>query len=197
MASMQRICVFCGSSSGSRPIYAEMARATGEALAARGVGVVYGGSSIGLMGALADAALAAGGEVIGVLPHGLFRREVAHSGLTQLHEVSNMHERKALMSELADGFLALPGGYGTCDELFEMLTWGQLGLHQKPIGLLDVENFFAPLLAFVRHAAQEGFLPSAHIELLLRADTPTTLIDQLLTYHPPTLPDKWLDLPRP
>lgn len=197
MASMQRICVFCGSSSGSRPIYAEMARATGETLAARGLGVVYGGSSVGLMGALADAALAAGGEVIGVLPRGLFRREVAYSGLTQLREVSSMHERKALMSELADGFLVLPGGFGTCDELFEMLTWTQIGLHHKPIGLLDVSGYFESLLAFVRHAAQEGFLPSAHIELLLRAETPAAIIDQLLTYHPPALPDKWLDLPRP
>ena len=194
---MQRICVFCGSSSGSRPIYAEMARAVGKELAARGLGVVYGGSSIGLMGALADAALAAGGEVIGVLPRGLFRREVAHRGLTELREVGSMHERKALMGELADGFLALPGGFGTCDELFEVVTWAQIGLHHKPIGLLDVEGFFAPLLAFVRHAAQEGFLPPAHVDLLLRAETPAAIIDQLLTYQPPTLPDKWLDLPRP
>jgi uncharacterized protein (TIGR00730 family) len=194
---MQRICVFCGSSSGSRPIYAEIARAVGEALAARGLGLVYGGSSIGLMGALADAALAAGGEVIGVLPRGLFRREVAHRGLTELREVGSMHERKALMSELAGGFLALPGGFGTCDELFEIVTWAQIGLHHKPIGLLDVENFFAPLLEFVRHAAQEGFLPPAHLDLLLRADTPAAIIDQLLAYQPPTLPDKWLDLPRP
>lgn len=195
--TMQRICVFCGSSSGSRPLYAEMARAVGQELAARGLGVVYGGSSIGLMGALADAALAAGGEVIGVLPRGLFRREVAHRGLTELREVSSMHERKALMSELADGFLALPGGFGTCDELFEVVTWAQIGLHHKPIGLLDVENFFAPLLAFVRHAAQEGFLPLAHVDLLLRAETPAAIIEQLQTYQPPALPDKWLDLPRP
>ena len=194
---MQRICVFCGSSSGARPIYVEMARATGEALAARGLGIVYGGSSVGLMGALADAALAAGGEVIGVLPRGLFRREVAHRGLTQLHEVGSMHERKALMSELADSFLVLPGGFGTCDELFEMLTWAQIGLHHKPIGLLDVDGFFVALLAFVRHAAQEGFLPLAHIDLLLRAETPAALIDQLLAYQPLTLPDKWPDLPRP
>ena len=194
---MQHICVFCGSSSGARPIYAEMARAVGKELAARGLGVVYGGSSIGLMGALADAALAAGGEVIGVLPRGLFRREVAHRGLTALREVGSMHERKALMGELADGFLALPGGFGTCDELFEVVTWAQIGLHHKPIGLLDVEGFFAPLLAFVRHAAQEGFLPPAHVDLLLRAETPAAIIDQLLTYQPPTLPDKWLDLPRP
>lgn len=194
---MQRICVFCGSSSGSRPIYAKMARAMGEELAARGLGVVYGGSSVGLMGALADAALAAGGEVIGVLPRGLFRREVAHRGLTQLHEVGGLSERKALMIELADGFLALPGGYGTFDELFEVVTWAQLGLHHKPIGLLDVEGFFSPLLAFVRHAAQEGFLPLTHVDLLLRAETPAALIDQLLSYQPPTLPDKWRDLPKP
>ena len=194
---MQRICVFCGSSSGSRPLYAEMARAVGQELAARGLGLVYGGSSVGLMGALADAALAAGGEVIGVLPRGLFLREVAHRGLTDLREVGSMHERKALMSELADGFLALPGGFGTCDELFEMLTWAQLGLHHKPVGLLDVEGFFTSLLAFVRHAAQEGFLPLAHVDVLLRAETPAAMLDQLLAYQPSALPDKWPDLPRP
>jgi uncharacterized protein (TIGR00730 family) len=174
-----------------------MARAVGQELAARGLGVIYGGSSVGLMGALADAALAAGGEVIGVLPRGLFRREVAHRGLTELREVGSMHERKALMIELADGFLALPGGFGTCDELFEVVTWAQIGLHHKPIGLLDVEGFFAPLLAFARHAAEEGFLPPAHLDLLLRAETPAALIDHLLTYQPPALPDKWLDLPQP
>src|SRR5262249_55702009 len=157
-----------------------------------GLGVVYGGSSVGLMGVLADSALAASGEVIGVLPRGLFRREVAHRGLTQLHEVGSLSERKALMSELSGGFLALPGGYGSFDELFEVVPWSQLGLHHKPIGLLDVEGFFAPLLAFVRHAAQEGFLPLAHVDLLLRAETPAAIIDQLLAYQPPTLPDKWL-----
>ena len=174
-----------------------MARAVGQELAARGLGLVYGGSSVGLMGALADAALAAGGEVIGVLPRGLFLREVAHRGLTDLREVGSMHERKALMSELADGFLALPGGFGTCDELFEMLTWAQLGLHHKPVGLLDVEGFFTSLLAFVRHAAQEGFLPLAHVDVLLRAETPAAMLDQLLAYQPSALPDKWPDLPRP
>src|SRR5215469_12575323 len=167
---MQRICVFCGSSSGSQPIYAEMARAVGEELAGRGLGVVYGGSSIGLMGALADAALAAGGEVIGVLPRGLFRREVAHKNLTELHEVGSMHERKALMADFADGFIALPGGLGTFDELFEITTWAQIGLHTKPIGLLNVAGYFAPLLALLDHATAEGFVPPTNTTLLLHED---------------------------
>jgi uncharacterized protein (TIGR00730 family) len=194
---MQRICVFCGSSRGTRPVYAEIARALGAELARRKLGLVYGGSSVGLMGVLADAVLAAGGEVIGVLPRGLFRREVAHTGLTELREVESMHERKALMAELADAFLALPGGYGTLDELFEIVTWAQIGLHTKPIGLLDAEQFFAPLLAFLRHAAQEGFIVSQHLNLLLRAETPAALLDYLLAYTPQPYREKWPDLPRP
>ncbi len=194
---MQRICVFCGSSRGTRPAYAEAARALGTELARRKLGLVYGGSSIGLMGMLADAALAAGGEVIGVLPRGLFRREVAHTSLTELREVESMHERKALMAELADAFVALPGGYGTLDELFEIVTWAQLGLHRKPIGLLDVEQFFAQLLGYLRHVAQEGFIPSQHLNLLIRAETPAALLDHLLAYQPQPLAGKWLDLPKP
>ncbi len=194
---MQRICVFCGSSSGTRLEYAEVARALGAELAARRLGLVYGGSSVGLMGAVADGALAAGGEVIGVIPRALFRREVAHPGLTALREVGSMHERKALMNELADGFIALPGGFGTLDELFEVITWAQIGLHAKPIGLLDIHRFFEPLLAYVRHVTHEGFIPPAHLDVLLRADTPAAIIDQILAYLPPTLPDKWLDLPNP
>ena len=194
---MQRICVFCGSSSGTRPAYGEMARSLGTELARRELGLVYGGSSVGLMGMLADAVLAAGGEVIGVLPRGLFRREVAHTGLTELREVESMHERKALMAQLADAFIALPGGYGTLDELFEMVTWAQLGLHAKPIGLLDAEQFFAPLLAFLRYVAQEGFIPPQHLSLLRRAETPAALLDELLAYRPQPLVEKWPDLPKP
>lgn len=194
---MHSLCVFCGSNRGKRPEYAQMAQALGSEIAARGWALVYGGSSIGLMGTLADAALAAGGEVIGVLPRGLFRREVAHTGLTRLYEADSMHERKSLMVELADGFVALPGGFGTCDELFEVVTWAQIGLHHKPIGLLDVCNFFAPLLAMVAHMAEEGFLHNAHRSLLLRDESPAALLDRLEAYTPPTLPEKWADLPRP
>jgi uncharacterized protein (TIGR00730 family) len=136
------------------------------------------------MGALADAALAEGGEVIGVIPRGLFQREVAHHGLTTLHEVGSMHERKALMSDLADGFIALPGGFGTFDELFEIVTWAQLGVHTKPIGLLDVREYFAPLLTLIERAAQEGFVPPAHTTLLLRVESPAELLDRLASFQP-------------
>ncbi|MGE5333978.1 MAG: TIGR00730 family Rossman fold protein [Nitrososphaerota archaeon] len=183
---MRRICVFAGSSCGTQPAYAEMARTLGQELANRGLGVVYGGASRGLMGVVADAALAAGGEVIGVLPRGLFVREVAHMGLTELREVDSMHERKALMAQLSDGFIALPGGFGTCDELFEALTWAQIGIHQKPVGLLDVNEYFSALLAFVEHASAEGFISaSVQTNLLLRANTPTMLLDTFAGYQPP------------
>ncbi len=182
---MRRICVFAGSSSGARPAYAEVAHSLGTELARRGLGVVYGGACRGLMGVVADAALAAGGEVIGVLPRGLFVREVAHQGLTELREVDSMHERKALMAQLSDGFIALPGGFGTCDELFEALTWAQIGIHHKPVGLLDVNDYFSALLAFVAHASEEGFIPPIQTSLLLRATDPTTLLDTLARYQPP------------
>src|SRR5262245_2275061 len=160
-ADVRRICVFAGSSPGARPEYIFAAQALGRELARRGLVLVYGGASRGLMGIVADAALAERGEVIGVIPRGLFQREVAHHGLTTLHEVGNMHERKALMADLADGFIALPGGYGTFDELFEILTWAQLGIHTKPIGLLDVRQYFSALVALIERAAQEGFVPPA------------------------------------
>lgn len=182
---MQRICVFAGSSAGNAAIYAETARALGSELARRGIGVVYGGASRGLMGIVADAALAAGGEVIGVLPRGLFTREVAHEGLTAMHEVGSMHERKALMAQLSDGFIALPGGFGTCDELFEALTWSQIGIHHKPVGLLDMNGYFDALLTFVAHASREGFIPHDDIELLLRASDAAELLDQFARYEPP------------
>lgn len=194
---MRRICVFAGSNSGARPEYSEAARRLGRELAARGLGLVYGGSSVGLMHVVADAVLAEGGEVIGVLPRGLFRREVAHTGLTELREVGSMHERKALMADLSDGFIALPGGYGTFDELFEITTWAQIGIHSKPVGLLDVANYFAPLMAMVQHAAAEGFVPQQQAHLLLREEDPATLLDRFAAYTPPASAWKWADLPQP
>ncbi|MEL6977699.1 MAG: TIGR00730 family Rossman fold protein [Pseudomonadota bacterium] len=164
---MRRLCVFCGSSKGVDPRRRETARALGAALAERGVGLVYGGASIGLMGAVADGALAAGGEVIGVLPRALFQHEVAHQRLTALHETNGMHERKAMMAELSDGFIALPGGLGTLEELFEVWTWAQLGVHAKPIGLLNDGDFYSPLLRFLDHVGEAGFLRPGHRELLL------------------------------
>jgi uncharacterized protein (TIGR00730 family) len=192
---LQRICVFAGSNPGVRPEYALAAQELGKELAARKIGLVYGGASIGLMGKLADTALAGGGEVIGVIPQGLFQREIAHSNLTQLHEVKSMHERKALMSDLADGFIALPGGYGTFDELFEITTWAQIGLHSKPIGLLNVADFFAPLLNLIEHASREGFIPAYNRHLMMHSDNPVHLLDLLTTYTPPGKPFEWTDLP--
>jgi len=185
---VRRICVFAGSSLGARPVYTDVAQALGSEIARRGLGLVYGGASRGLMGVVADAALAAGGEVIGVLPGGLFVREVAHQELTELFEVGSMHERKALMAQLSDGFIALPGGFGTCDELFEAVTWAQIGIHQKPVGLLDVRDYFATLLAFVAHASDEGFIPPTHTNLLLRETDPAALLDAFARYQSPQEP---------
>lgn len=181
---MRRICVFCGSSLGARPAYAEAARALGRQFAARDVGLVYGGASVGLMGELADATLAAGGEAVGVIPRSLVARELAHSGLSELHVVETMHERKALMANLSDAFVALPGGMGTLDELAEAITWGQLGIHSKPIGLLDVDRYFAPLLAFTDRAVTEGFLRPAHRDAVLVDTDPARLIDRLEMHEP-------------
>ena len=192
---MHRICVFSGSNLGVRPEYQQAARDLGQELVSRGLGLVYGGASVGLMGVIADAVLAAGGEVIGVLPRGLFRREVPHRHLTELHEVGSMHERKALMADLADGFIALPGGYGTFDELFEIITWAQLGLHSKPVGLLDVASYFAPLLALIAHASTEGFIPPGHTKLVLHTDDPVTLLDLFEAYTPSVGQSKWTELP--
>src|SRR5713226_1553292 len=185
---MRRICVFAGSNSGVRQEYREAARALGQEMLARGLGLVYGGASVGLMGVVADAVLAGGGEVIGIIPRALLRREVAHEGLAELHEVASMHERKALMSDLADGFIALPGGFGTFDELFEITTWAQLGLHTKPVGMLNVANYYAPLLALVAHAVTEGFVPPIHTRILLHADNAATLLDSFAAYRPPVSP---------
>jgi uncharacterized protein (TIGR00730 family) len=192
MPVMRRVGVFCGSAAGGQPTYLAAARALGELLARRGFGLVYGGASIGLMGAVADAALAAGGEVIGVIPAALEAKEIAHENLTRLEVVSSMHERKARMSELADAFVALPGGMGTLEELSEMLTWAQLGLHRKPCGLLDVAGYWRPLVAFFDHAVQEGFLRPQHRALLLVEEDSPRLLDALAAYVPPA-GEKWID----
>lgn len=192
---MRCICVFAGSNVGVRPEYSEAARALGKELVKRGLGLVYGGASVGLMGVIANTVLAEGGEAIGVLPRGLFMRELPHKGLTELHEVGSMHERKALMADLADGFISLPGGFGTFDELFEIITWAQLGLHSKPVGVLNVAGYFEPLLALIQHASREGFIPTAHLSLLLGEDDPTVLLDRFVHYSEPVLSSKWAELP--
>ena len=189
---MRRLCVFTGSSVGTRPAYAASARALAAAMLARGIGLVYGGGSIGLMGVLADAVLAGGGEVIGVIPGPLATREIAHQGLADLRVVPSMHERKALMTDLADGFVALPGGFGTFDELFEALTWAQLGLHRKPIALLDVERYFTPLLALLDQATREGFVRPEYRALVIDGDDPARLIGRMLAHEPPAGLFTWI-----
>lgn len=176
---MRRICVFCGSSGGTDPRHVEAARALGAELASRGLGLVYGGASVGLMGALADAVLDKGGHVTGVLPSALAARELAHPSLQDLRVVSTMHERKAMMADLADAFIALPGGMGTLDETFEILTWAQLGMHTKPVGLLDVAGYYGPLLTFLDHALAHGFVRAEHRALLDVAGDPAVLLDRL------------------
>jgi uncharacterized protein (TIGR00730 family) len=187
-----RICVFCGASPGNEPRYVAAARDVGEGLATRGIGLVYGGGRVGLMGAVADAALAAGGEVVGVIPRGLQLRELAHEGLTTLHVVGSMHERKARMAELAEGFVALPGGMGTLEELAEILTWAQLGLHARPCGLLDVAGYYDPLVAFLDRAVAEGFVRPDHRRLLVVAQDPDALLDAFAAWQPPSV-EKWID----
>jgi uncharacterized protein (TIGR00730 family) len=189
---LHTVCVFCAASPGVQPIYVEQAAAMGRLLAESGRRLVYGGGRTGLMGALADAALNAGGEVIGIMPRHLVEREVAHVGLTELHVVTSMHERKALLAELSDGFLAMPGGLGTLEELFEVWTWGQLGLHRKPYGLLEVNGFFAPLLHFLDHAVTEGFIRQEYRDLLVVDDDAPGLLTRMEAMHPPALP-RWLD----
>jgi uncharacterized protein (TIGR00730 family) len=190
---VKRICVFCGSRAGDNPAYAELTRQFGEALVARGLGLVFGGGHIGLMGILADAVLGAGGEAIGVIPEALVAKELAHPALTQLHVVATMHQRKAIMADLADGFVALPGGFGTGDELFEILTWAQLGLHHKPIGLLNLGAFFDPLLTWLDRAVLEGFLKLKHRQLLMVATEANSLLDSLANYRPAEIAPKWID----
>lgn len=192
---MKRICVFAGSNPGTLPDYAEAAARLGKEIAERGMELVYGGSKIGLMGRVADAALENGGLVFGVLPSGLFSGEAVHTGLTQLHEVKDMHERKAKMSELADAFIALPGGFGTFEEIFEVVSWAQLGIHRKPVGLLNVANYYLPLMDMVQNGIEAGFMPVAHASLITLESDPAELLDQLAHYRPPEGANKWRELP--
>ncbi|GAC1307446.1 MAG: TIGR00730 family Rossman fold protein [Vulcanimicrobiaceae bacterium] len=181
---MRRICVFCGSNDGDNPAYRQRAIAVARALVARGFGIVYGGGRVGLMGTVADAALAAGGEVIGIIPEALAAREVAHRHLTELHVVGSMHERKAMMAALSDGFLALPGGFGTLEEVFEVVTWRQLGYHEKPCAILNVDGYYDALVAFCDTAAARGFVHGADRAALLSGSDAETLLDALLARIP-------------
>ena len=181
---MRRLAVYCGSATPADPIYLDSARAVGAALAGRGIGVVYGGGRLGLMGAVADGALAAGGEVIGVIPDALVAAEVAHRELTELHTVRTMHDRKQAFTHLSDGFVTIPGGTGTMDELWEAMSWAQLGYHAKPVGLLNVAGYYDGLIAFVAKMAEVGFLRSQHRDILIVADTLDRLLDRMAAYRP-------------
>ena len=189
---LQRICVFCGSSSGTQPIYTRAAETVGRLLAQQGTELVYGGGNVGLMGTVADSCLAHGGRVLGVIPQLLVDKEVAHTGLTELRIVGSMHERKALMADLADAFIALPGGFGTWEEFCEILTWSQLGIQRKACAVLNVNGYYSPLLQMADNAVAEGFLRPIHRDLLLSGEDPTALLDQLDTYVVPTV-DKWIN----
>lgn len=188
---MRRICVFSGSNSGRRSAYREAAVSLGRLLVRERIGLVYGGASVGLMGAMADAAMAAGGEVIGVMPQSLVKREVAHTGLADLRVVGSMHERKALMAELSDAFVALPGGIGTLEEIFEVWTWGQLGSHGKPCAFLNIEGFYDRLLGFLDHVVEEVFLKPAHRRMIVVEERPEILIEAIRGYSPPSV-TKWV-----
>lgn len=190
--TLRSICVFCGASPGATPIYQEAAEALGRHLAENGIQLVYGGGAVGLMGMVANAALTAGGEVIGIIPQSLKDAEVGHGGLTRLEVVDGMHARKARMAELSDAFIALPGGLGTLEELFEVWTWGQLGYHAKPLGLLEVNGFFDPLLTFLDHLVQERFVRQPHRDMLQRAASPAELVSALAAWKPLAAP-KWVD----
>jgi hypothetical protein len=187
----KRICVFCGSSPGARPCYAEAAKSLARYLAANKITLVYGGGNVGLMGMLADATLEAGGEIIGVIPQALLDREVSHSRIPDLRVVGSMHERKAMMAELSDAFIAMPGGFGTFEEFCEVLTWTQLGLHRKPCGLLNVEGYYGPLLALFDHAVAEQFLKPAHRQVVISESSPELLVDRLLKCELPAV-SKWI-----
>lgn len=188
---LKRVCVFCGSNVGGRVEYRQAAEHLGQFLAQNGIGLVYGGGNVGLMGVLADAALAAGGEVIGVIPQAIVDREIAHRGVTELRIVPSMHARKALMADLSDGFIALPGGFGTFDEFCEVLTWSQLGIHKKPCGLLNVQNYFAPLLVMFDHALAERFVRPENRQLVLAHEDCSKLIRMMEDYEPVSV-EKWI-----
>lgn len=189
---MKRICVFCGSSAGSQPEYRACAEQLGVELSRRKIGLVYGGGNVGLMGAIADSILEAGGEAVGVIPEHLMTREIGHKRLTKLHIVHSMHERKALMADLSDAFIALPGGFGTLEEFCEVLTWSQLGLHAKPCGIVNVLGYYTPLLAMLDHAVQERFLKPQNRALVLARDTPLGLLKAFEDWRPVHV-EKWLD----
>jgi len=188
---MKRVCVFCGSSVGNRSTYRDAAVAMGTVLAAKGIGLVYGGGNVGLMGVVADAVLAGGGDVIGVIPQSLADREVAHLGVTDLRVVDSMHTRKAMMADLADAFIAMPGGVGTFEEFFEAVTWTQLGVHRKPCGLLNAGGFYTPLEAFIDQAVTEGFIKPVHRSIVVCDDDPARLLDKLANVKLPDVP-KWI-----
>jgi uncharacterized protein (TIGR00730 family) len=193
--SLRSICVFCGASSGTNPLYAQAAVELGRTLATRGIRLIYGGGAVGLMGIVADAALAAGGEVIGIIPQSLKRSEIGHNGLTRLEVVDGMHARKARMAELSDAFIALPGGLGTLEELFEVWTWGQLGYHQKPLGLLEVNGFFGKLCSFLDHLVGEGFVRPQHRAMLQSSGSAEELLTLLQGWQP--APAKWAEQTQP
>lgn len=189
---MKRLCVYCGSSSGANPDYALAARQLARAMVNKKIDLVYGGASVGIMGEIADTVLEEGGKVIGIIPKGLFVKEVAHTGITELREVNSMHERKSLMAELSDGFIALPGGFGTIEEILEIITWSQLGMHQKPCGLLNVCNYYDKLIEFFDHAVSEHFIKKIHRSIVLMEECPETLLDKFEAYKP-TVNVKWIN----
>ncbi|ACQ52522.1 TIGR00730 family Rossman fold protein [Clostridium botulinum] len=191
---MKRICVYSGSNLGLRSEYKESAKLLGKILAENKIELIYGGSRIGLMGEISNEVLRNNGKVIGVMPKGLFSGEMVHENLTKLIEVENMHERKQTMAELSDGFIALPGGLGTFEELFEVLSWAQLGIHKKPIGILNISNFFDPLLHMIKNTCTEGFMNESNIKLISVSDTPSELIKQMKNYVPPLMENKWREL---
>ena len=196
---LNSLCVFCGSTLGVSPAYRLAADRLGAEIARRQIRLVYGGGRVGLMGVVADAALAAGGEVLGIIPQALQDREIGHTGLTELRITGSMHERKAAMEAASDGFIALPGGFGTFDELCEIVTWAQLGIHRKPIGILDVNGFYARLGAFLDSVMEEGFIRAEHRALLIEDDDPASLIDRMTVWTPSTTPveTKWMPTPAP
>ncbi|KDR38755.1 TIGR00730 family Rossman fold protein [Caballeronia glathei] len=189
---MKAVCVYCGSAPGARPVYAEAAKAFGRALVEADMSLVYGGGRVGLMGLIADEVLANGGRAVGVIPELLLKKEVGHTDLTELHVVPDMHERKKKMADLSDAFVAMPGGVGTFEELFEVYTWAQLGYHQKPVALLDVDGYYDPLLSMLQHTVEEGFMRRAYLDMLQVAADPAAMIDKLKRYIPP-LHDKWAE----
>jgi uncharacterized protein (TIGR00730 family) len=191
---MKSVCVYCGSSAGRLPIYAEAARILAANLVQQNLALVYGGGKVGLMGVIADEVMRLGGHVTGVIPQALLDKEVGHTGLSKLHVVANMHERKALMAELSDGFIAMPGGMGTLEELFEVLTWSQLGYHQKPSAIYNVNAYYDGLLAFLQTSVQEEFLHAAYLQQLINTDQPALLLQQMRDYQPLSVP-KWLNKP--